>query len=349
MGQIVIIRLIKTDDKSIIEVNKLLKKAGIKRSFNTEEDNVAWVEDINNNPKSHQAHLKPITLDQLKGLFNIWCEPGVLSFDVAFSRTSQGEAKKFAEFILQHAVKIKELEGALSMIERYDLSKHEIEIIKKLNKVVPAPKKLPVEERTKKDLQGGLMLCKSWGLQPFWVIFGKVKDDHPCFLKDRIYEDDAYNNLYRDSNGYAYLMLPLLPINNSQLEFVEKVYNDCWSMGLRENFNLFIPFVYGLDIVNLNSVAKDYKENYTVEELRERFYFIFKATNSTFPYGQPSGFIWRDDKLEFKPIGMASMQVQAKCHILTAILRALGPKISAEIMSTMLSKKYSEFEFTKTK
>ena len=191
------------------------------------------------------------------------------------------------------------------------------------------------------------MLCKSWGLQPFWVIFGKVKDDQPIFLKDRIYEDDLYNNLYRDDSGYAYLMLPLLPLNDRQLEFVEKVYKEAWSMGLRENFNLFIPFVYGLDIVNLDSVAKDYKENYTVEELRERFYFIFKATHSVFPYGCPSGFHWRDDKLMFVPIGIASMQVQAKCHILTALLRALGPKISAEIMSTMLNKKYSEFEFTK--
>lgn len=347
MGQIVIIRLVATDDKSIIEVNKLLKKARIKREFNTEADNIAWVEDINNNPDSAQKHLKPITLEKLKGLFNIWCEPGVLSFDVAFSRTSQAEAKKYAKFILQHAQRIKELEGALSMIERYDLTAHEQEIIKKLNKVIPAPVKLPADQRTKRDLQGGLMLCKSWGLKPFWVIFGKVKNDEPVFLKDRIYEDDAYNNLYRDDSGYAYLMLPLLPLDNKQLEFVEKVYNEAWSMGLRENFNLFIPFVYGLDIVNLDSVAKDYKESYTVAELQERFYFIFKATHSVFPYGCPSGFIWRDDKLEFKPIGIASMQVQAKCHILSAILRALGPELSAEIMSKMMNKKYSKFEFTK--
>ena len=149
MGQTVIIRLVAKDDKSIIEVNKLLKKAGIKRTFNTEADNVAWFEDINKNPKSPQAHLKPITLEQLKGLFKLYCEPGVLFFDVAFSRTSQAEAKKYAEFILKHAQRIKELEGALSMIERYELSKHEVEIIQKLNKVVPDPVKLPKDQRTK--------------------------------------------------------------------------------------------------------------------------------------------------------------------------------------------------------
>lgn len=147
MGQLVVIRLKAKDDLGIIEVNKLLKKAGIKRTFTTEQDNINWFNDINNNPKSPQAHLKPITLKDLKGLFGLWCEPGVLSFDVAFSRTSQAEAKKFAKFILQHAERIKELEGALGMIERYNLSKHEVEIIKKLNKIVPASKKLRVNEK----------------------------------------------------------------------------------------------------------------------------------------------------------------------------------------------------------
>jgi len=147
MGQLVIIRLIAKDDKGIIEVNKLLKKAGIKRTFTTEADNIAWFNDINNNPKSPQAHLKPITLKELKGLFGLWCEVGVLSFDVAFSRTSQAEAKKFAKFILKHAERIKELQGAQEMIERYNLSKHEVEIINKLNKIVPEPIKVRVNEK----------------------------------------------------------------------------------------------------------------------------------------------------------------------------------------------------------
>jgi hypothetical protein len=349
MGQIVVIRLKTKDDKSITAVNKLVKRARIKKVFNTEQDNIDWCEDINNNPNSPQKHLKPITLERLKGLFNIWCEAGVMSFDVAYSRTSQAEAKRYAKFILKHADHIDRLEGALSMLDRYDLTKAEQEAIKKLNYTPPAPIKLPIDQRTKRDLQGGLMLCKSWGLQPFWVVFGKVKDDQPCFMKDRIYEDNSYNNLYRDDSGYAYLLIPLLPLDNRQLDFVEQVYSNAWNMGLRESFNLFIPFVYGLDLVNTDKVAKDYKEFYTVEELRERFYFIFKATESIFPYNNVNGFVWRDDKLAFVPCGTAtpSMQVQAKCHILTAILRALGPEISAELMSKLLNKKYTKFEFTK--
>jgi hypothetical protein len=349
MSQIVIIRLKAKDNKSITAVNKLVKKARIKKVFNTEQDNIDWVQDINNNPNSPQKHLKPITLEALKGLFNIWCEAGVMSFDVAYSRTSQAEAKRYAKFILKHADHIDRLEGAHELIERYELSKEEQVIITKLNYVKPAPKKLPVDQRTKRDLQGGLMLCKSWGLQPFWVIFGKTKDDQPVFMKERIYEEDEYNNLYRDKQGYAYLLIPLLPLNNSQLDFVEQVYNNAWNMGLRESFNLFIPFVYGLDLVNINSVAEDYQEFYTVEELRERFMMVFKATERTFPYNNVNGFVWRDDKLAFVPCGTAtpSMQVQAKCHILTAILRALGPVISAEIMSKLMNKKYSKFEFTK--
>jgi hypothetical protein len=147
MGQLVIIRLKAKDDKGIIEVNKLLKKAGIKRTFTTEQDNINWFNDINNNPKSPQNHLKPITLKELKGLFGLWCEVGVLSFDVAFSRTSQAEAKRYAKFILQHADLIEKLEGALEMIERYDLNEKEIEVIKSLNYKQPEPIKVRVNEK----------------------------------------------------------------------------------------------------------------------------------------------------------------------------------------------------------
>jgi hypothetical protein len=346
MGQIVVIRLKAKDDKSIIAINKLAKKAGIKRSFNIEADNIAWVEDINNNPESAQKHLKPITLEKLKEVFNIWCEVGLLSFDVAFSRTSQAEAKKYAQFILKHQDLIDQLEGAQELIERYDLDEEEQTIIKKLNYVRPAPVKLPVEERTKKDLQGGHMLCKSWGLQPFWVIFGNVES--PVFMKERIFEEDIYNNLYRDKKGYGYLLLPLMPLGDKSVEFAEKVYDDAWSMGLREAFTYFIPMVYGLDITNIDKVAKDYREFYTVEELKERFYHIFESTHKTFPYGCPMGFIWRDVEMMFKPIGSnPTSMIFARCNILTACLRALGPKVSAEIMSKLTGRTYKEFEFTK--
>ena len=219
-------------------------------------------------------------------------------------------------------------------------------VIKLLNVKEKDPEKLPVEERTKKDLQSGHMLCKSWGLQPFWVIFGKV--DKPRFMKNKVYVDDAYNSLYRDKKGYGYLLLPLMPLNNNTVEFAEQVYDEAWDMGLREAFTYFIPMVYGLDVVNINKVADDFREFYTVEELKERFYFVYKTTHSIFPYGCPQGFIWRDLEKMFKPCGWSgdpSTQVQAKCNIMTAFLRALGPEISAEIMSKMTGKKYLKFEF----
>jgi hypothetical protein len=347
MGQLVIIRLKTKDDLGIIKINKLLKKAGIKNSFTTEQENINWCKDINTNPQSPQKHLKPITLEQLKGMFILWCTVGTLSFDVGFSRTSQAEAKKYAKFILEHEDLIEKLEGADELIERYKLSTAEEIVIKKLNYIPPAPIKLPVEERTKHDLLGGLMLCKSWGLQPFWVVFGNV--DEPMFMKDRIFEDDINNNLYKDKKGYTYLLLPLLPINNEQLKFVEKVYDNAWNMGLRESFNLFIPFIYAMDIINIDKVAKDYKKFYTGEELRERFWMIFKTTSDIFPYNGPNGFMWRTDKLMFVPCGTTtpSMNVQSKCSVLSALLRAIGPEASAELMSNLTGKTYLKFEFDK--
>jgi hypothetical protein len=348
MGQLVIIRLKAKDDKSIIAVNKLAKKAGIKNSFNIEKDNIAWHEDINNNPQSPQKHLKPITLEQLKSMFTIWCEAGAMYFDVAFSRTSQSEAKKYAKFIVKHVDLIESIENGDELIGRYDLAEEEKKVINTLVLVKPEPKKLPKEEQTNDDLQGGIWLCKSWGTEPFWLIYGKV--DSPRFLKRRIYEDDTYNNLYRDKQGCAYLMIPLMPFGGNQLEFANKVYDEAVEMGLRESNAFIIPIVYSMNLVNLNDVADHFRKFYTVEELRERFMSLMKATSDTFIYNGPQGFMWSDVKKMFVPCGWSNgptEQISGRCSVLTSLLRALGPKISAEIMSTMMNKKYSEFEFAK--
>jgi len=348
MGQLVYIGAKK---HAVEKLNKVLDKMKIENAFTTEQDNISWLKDINENPGSPQAHLKPtdrdLTMEELLRLFPSLTEVGLMTFDVAFSRTSEEEAQKYLAFIKKYKNSIEYLKGAQELIERYETTAEDKKVIKLLNVKEKEPEKLPVEERTKKDLQGGHLLCKSWGLQPFWVIFGKVKDDRPVFMKDRQYKDDAYNSLYRDKKGYGYLLIPLLPLNNSQLEFVEKVYDDAWSMGLRECFTYFIPVVYGLDIVNIDKVAKDYKEFYTVEELKERFYSLMKTTSDIFPYNGPNGFVWRDLEKMFKPCGTStpSIQIQTKCHVLTALLRALGPKISAEIMTKLTGKTYKEFEF----
>jgi hypothetical protein len=191
-----------------------------------------------------------------------------------------------------------------------------------------------------------LLLCKSFSPNPFWVIYGKCKDDYPVFLKKRVYEDADYDGLYRDKQGYGYLIIPLIPIDNKQLEFAEKIYTACWNMGLREAFTYFIPFVYGLDLTNLNSVAKDFRDFYSREEILDRFMKMFISTSNNYHYNYPGGFCWSDIKKRFVCVGGYEVHtLMSKCSVMTALLRALDPKEAAELMSTMTNRKYSAFEF----
>ena len=229
MGQLVYIKA-KSGSEGIL--NAILTEMDIKNDFTTEQHNQDWLKDINENPKSPQRHLKPkdrnLTMDELKDMFESYTEIGLLDFDIAFNRTSDEDIQKYLEFIRIHRDNIEFLKGAEELIERYETTPKQRRVIILLNQIEPDPVKLPKSEQTTDELQGGILLCKSWSTKPFWVIFGNV--DSPVFLKKRIYEDDIYNNLYRDKQGYAYLLLPLLPINDKQLDFVMKVYNEAWEM-----------------------------------------------------------------------------------------------------------------------
>jgi len=203
-------------------------------------------------------------------------------------------------------------------------------------------KKLPVDEQRINSLQGGLFLCKSFSPDPFWIIFGKV--DNPSFLKDKIYENDMYNYLYRDKKGYGYLMIPTLPINDKQMEFLSKVYDYAFKHGLRENFNFIIPLLYGLDLINYNDIVEDYKEWYTQEELQDRFKRVLIQTINIYQYNTYDSFVWRDRDKMFKPINKDNYPVRTKCSILTCLLRSIDPEIAANIMSEVLGQKYLKFE-----
>lgn len=344
MGQLVYIRM--KEGADLKKINKHLETVGIANSLMTDDMINDWVEDINNNPDSPQKHLKPVTKEELVKMFSSMCETGQLSFDVGFSRTSQEEADDYARFITDFKDEIKSLHGADELIKRYSLTEEQVNVINSLNVVPPEPRKLPKDQRTKHDLQGGQLLCKSWGLNPFWVIFGKV--DSPVFMKDRIYEDELYNSLYKDDNKRAYLLIPLLPLNDKQVEFVGKVYTEAYNMGLRENINLFAPSVYGLDLTDYNEVVEDFKKWYTPEELEERFWQQFERIVTTYPYNQPRGIMWNDRRKMFQPCGYGdnpTVQHQAKCSLLTCLIRSIDSSKAAEMMTRLTGRKCLKFEF----
>ena len=103
MANYVIIKLKTKDDKEIERLNVVLDRMNIGNAFTTEQMNINWWNDINNNIKSSQKHLKPITLSQLKKNFTLACEVGCL----LFNNESRVETKKYIEFILSHSDQIK--------------------------------------------------------------------------------------------------------------------------------------------------------------------------------------------------------------------------------------------------
>lgn len=347
MGHNVTIVLKTKEDKQIEVLNKALRKVKIKNQFITNKMNIDWVNDINNNPDSHQKHLAPITLEELIKMFPTYTEIGTLSFDIAFDRTSQDEANIYAKLILIIKQNIDYIKNGEDFIEKYNLTLEEIKAIQDLCIIPKEPEILPVEQRTK-EINGGLLLCKSWSKEKFWVIFGKTNKDKPIFMKNKIYVEDIYNNLYKDKNNYAYMLIPLLPLGNNSIEFAYDVYQNAYELGLRECPNYFLPMVYGLDLVNYNSIVDDYKDWYNQDEIIERFEETFKICNSFFPYNSYQGFVWNDIDKCFKPTGTnnpTSKQL-SYCSILTCLLRAITNKQTcADLLTKCTGKKYIKIEF----
>ena len=292
-------KVVSKHDEQLVKLNNKLIKKGIdqKFSFNTEADNKAWLDEINS-PKSEQKHLIPegqkkLTMPQLKKLFLTWTEIGVMEFDIGFGRTTKDEINKICEFIAFFKNDIAELNYADDLIERGELSENVAIIIKSLEKPEEEPEKLPIEERSsRKDMQGGLLLCKSFSPSPFWVIFGNV--ERPKFMKEKIYKEDIYNNIYRDKKGLGYLLMPLLKIGLPAEEIYSTIFTPAWNMGLRELPEYFLPMVYhlgfnyaneeknglvkpGKDTLTFDSTAKEFSEFYTLDELIERFALAMKS------------------------------------------------------------------------
>ena len=260
----------------INEINKFLEKMGIKNKFWSEEDNKAWVNDINTNPESSQRHLKPndrdLTLSELKEMFEAWTEVGIYEIDLYFGRTSEEQMQKLGEFIYIYSDEIEFLDGSDILLERGNIPKKYHSTIAKLEKEYIPPTKLPEDKQYRPNFDSGVLLCKSWSVEPFWVTYGNV--EHPRYLKEKIYEDNLYNDIYKDANGYSYMLVPL---NDFSKGFGDKVFNDAWNMGLREHPNYFMPMVYSYDLTDVKKTGESLKDYYSSEELVERFKTVANA------------------------------------------------------------------------
>ena len=307
-------------------MNLELKRLGVKNSFHTEKDNQAWLDDINKNPKSPQKHLKPenrdLTMDELKNIFPYWTETCLFFTDLYFNRTSESQMKKIATFIEKQCNNIQYIKSGDLLIERCpNLTQKEIDVIKSLKKPEKEPEKLPKDKQHVPDLESGLLLCKSFSPEPFWVAFGKV--DKPCFLKEKIYKEDIYNNIYRDKQGYAYMLIPLMPFGEAGLNVAEKTVNHAWKMGLREHPNFFLGYIYNLthskDSGEYGELVKSIVEHYTKDELIERFKLAY---NQAMIYKVGGNSIWLSEK-PINPEFKANKSIENHITLLNLMLDCL--------------------------
>lgn len=275
-----------TKNQDVNAANRILYDMGIKNRFITDNDTRQWLDDINNNPKSPQRHLKPddrdLTIKELRNIFPIFTETGLFYTDLYYGRTPVDQMQKIAQFIVEHPAMIEYITKVDTLIDRGDIPVQYHEILRGKEKPYEEPEMLPPEEQqTQDDLHSGHLLCRSWSSKPFWVIFGKV--EKPRFLKTQIYKDDLYNTLYRDKNGYAYLLMPLYDFTPG---FPQKIFDEAWDMGLRENLFYFMAYVYRLGFNN-TTIAETLARDYNAKELAdriERMMDLFKVYGSCLSY-----------------------------------------------------------------
>lgn len=119
-------------------------------------------------------------------------------------------------------------------------------------------------------LTSGLYLCKSWGNSKFWVIYGNV--EKPSFYQFSFeVSGKEHRELYRDKNGYAYMLIPLMRLtgNNKGTEEVYDALVYAWdNLGLREDPNSILIACYHLLPHEVRILGDTYKPSYA-----ERMYF----------------------------------------------------------------------------
>jgi len=295
MGQKAVVIAKDKSNENLEKLNKALKEIGFTRtSFTTEADILKWYKNVLTDGDSDYSWIREqyvdengqFTLESYKELLKIHDEKvGYVAFDYAFGRTSTRQLNKIARFIYKNQEQLKPIKGMDDILERGEAPNYIKKVLKDFkHKNLPAIK-LPEDEQYHPDCQSGIMLCKSFSPNPFWVIFGKV--DEPKFMKEKIYANDIMNRIYRDEKNLGYMLIPLVSLGVPTM-FGKLTQNEfftrAWDMGLREHPNFFFPFIYKNSFVKetkkfYKEVAKEFSAHYTPEELQERYNTVRKHYN----------------------------------------------------------------------
>jgi hypothetical protein len=233
--------------------NKFIEKFGNEEDgqtlyFISDQDNQAWLDDINNNPDSHQNHLKPkdgeLTMDALKNMFTAWTKVGHAQMDIGFSRMPIECMQKALVFIDDNKSAFQEVDGIHELIERSetgDKFKH----LLYLDKHFPnSSSKLPVTHPKYKAVHtdGAVAYIRGMNDAEVGVLYGNVKT--PTYMKARTTINPLDGEFIKDPQGRHILIVPLLPMDNTAQDIAIDVYNSCASMFFQEPMGLFMAKIY---------------------------------------------------------------------------------------------------------
>lgn len=232
---------------------------------------------------------RDVTAEECMKFWNIKYD-GIGKVDICYGRCPQDEMQLLINFIANNTEIIEKVREAKELLERFEgeVDKETVDAVSALDYVPEPPALLPEEERTDRSVQGGILKAKSWGVDPFYIVFGNV--ENPVFMKDRQHVEPVYDSLYRCDDGLAVMLVPQLPLDHKAGTIAMNTFEYAWNyLGLREDAYYFIHMVWKncFKVQHSKSVihnmADSFIDTYNAEELKERMLTVANYLNKTYP------------------------------------------------------------------
>jgi hypothetical protein len=172
-----------------------------------------WAKDINENPDSPQAHMKPASPEYLRKVFGSTMEVGALDIDVSYGRTDSQTAYALASAMLNEPLLFGVLAFENDFLEFWGLANEWSDEsgvarldIRPLAAMVTFYDPGTLNQSRKEFPKDGVVIFRSWGNSEVCVVHGET--DYPVAMKDDKYVEREHNFLYRDEKGRFYLTVP---------------------------------------------------------------------------------------------------------------------------------------------
>ena len=244
------VRLLLKDPSTSKTINELVEKTFGEKTiyFATAEDNQAWLDEINNDPKSSCAHLKPkdrdFTMEELKKCFKNYTTEGLAEIDIGFGRTPEETMEKTLSFIDSNRDIWQEIRGIHDLVERSETGDKYTHLLYLDHYFPDATYNLPKTHLDYRDVYTGGCVAYITGMNDsqVGVVYGNVES--PTFLKSRTTIDPGDSNLIKDDKDRHILLMPLIPMDENAQKVAVDAYNRCVELYFQEPMGLFMAKVY---------------------------------------------------------------------------------------------------------